>query len=358
MLSLSTGRLRNDEILLRENRTRKSLLPIVHPNIWAMYKKAQGSTWTAEEINFKDDLQHWEKLSEDTKTVVKTVLAFFSGADAIVNDNIRENFATKIDILEIKCFYDFQVHIEDVHNEVYSLMIDNLIIDQEERASVRDVINTFPGVQKLYDWAETWIGINPEDELQNNPILQEYAHSADLDVLEDLAEIWALAKQVVAFACVEGIMFSGAFAIIYWLKEQGVLPGLTFSNELISRDEGLHMRFGCMIYNMIVHKPPKGQVKQIVLEATELSKEMIGSCMKRMTGMNSVDMGHYIEYVGDGMLQQLGLDPHYGAKNPFPFMEKSAFNGLTNFFERRVGEYSMSGFEKGHSEDIELGEDF
>ena len=348
------NRLIDDEILFRSSNERKAILPIRFPKIWKMYKGAQGSIWTAEEISFKEDLAHWEKLDEDTKEVVKVVLAFFSGADAIVNDNLAENFLRKIDIMEVKCFYRFQLHIEDVHNEVYSLMIDNLIKNPEEKAHLFDAIHTMPGVSKLYRWAQDWIHRTPLYELEANPILRQYEDDgADEEVLEDLSYIWCSAKQLVAFACVEGIMFSGAFAIIYWLKERGILPGLTFSNELISRDEGLHMRFACLMYNMIKHKPPASQIKDIILEATEASKTLITSCMARMRGMNKDDMCRYIEFVADDVSKRLGYLPIYGSKNPFHFMDKSAFNGQTNFFERKVGEYSAAGFEEdGNDPDL------
>ncbi len=354
-----TGRLLHDEVLLHSNYERKAILPIHYPAIYTFYKKAQGSIWTAEEIEFKEDLAHWEALDENTKNVVKTVFAFFSGADAIVNDNLAENFLSKIVIPEAKCFYRFQLHIEDVHTEVYNLMIDNLIKDPTEKARLLDAIHTMPGVRKLYDWAQKWIHTTAQDEMEQNPVLKQYEEDgADTEVIEDLAEIWCTAKQLAAFACVEGIMFSGAFAIIYWLKEKGILPGLTFSNELISRDEGLHMRFACHLYSMIRHKPPTAHITQIVKEATEMSQELISGCMARLTGMNSTDMNSYIEFVANKLHMDLGYGHIYSAKNPFDFMEKSAINGLTNFFEKRVGEYSKSGFEHGHDEEITIGEEY
>jgi ribonucleotide reductase beta subunit family protein with ferritin-like domain len=358
-MSIST-RLVEKEPLLNSNNGRLALFPIQYPDIWDMYKKAQGSIWTAEEINFKEDLADWDNLDDDTKVVVKTVLAFFFGADAIVNDNLAEKFLRDIDILEIKFFYRFQLHIEDVHNEVYSQMIDNLIKDGTEKNKLLNAIHTMPGVSKLYHWAQTWIHRSPETELKENQILVKYeTDDLDEETLTDLATIWCFAKRLVAFACVEGIMFSGAFAIIYWLKERGVLPGLTFSNELISRDEGMHMRFACYLYqNYIEEKPPQEQVQAIIMEATLLSQELISGCMKRMTGMNSSDMNQYLEFVADSVSTYLGYNTIHQAKNPFQFMDKTAIGGLTNFFERKVGEYSVAGFEEGETENIVLDDDY
>lgn len=352
-------RLIHDEVLLRQNPNRKALYPIKNPKLWSYYKKAQSLNWTAEEIKFGRDLEDWEQLAPDVKEVLTTVLAFFSGADAIVNDNLAENFCRKIDILEVKCFYSFQMYIENVHNEVYSLMIENLVKDSVEKDRLLNACEKMPHIQKLYKWAERWIHRTPEDEMNENPTLQQYIQEgASEEVVEDLAEIWCFAKQLIAFACVEGIMFSGAFAIIFWVKEMGVLPGLTFSNELISRDEGLHRDFACFLYSLLVHKPPADQILQIVEEAVECNQELIGTCMDRLVGMNRTDMNQYISYVGDNLLVNLGYSKRYNCKNPFVFMEKISFNGMTNFFERRVGEYGISGFEEGHDEEIELDDDY
>lgn len=350
---MATGcRLLDDEPLFKKSE-RKALYPIQYPDLMAQYRKAEAVIWTANEIEFSKDKNDWDVLDEETKSVVKTVLAFFSGADSIVNDNLAENFLKKIHILEVKWFYTFQETMENIHNETYSLMIENLISDPVEKDRLLNAFVTMPAVRRLYLWAQHWIEHNEEKELQN-PVLKQYGEEgADVDLLEDLSYIWCTAKQIVAFACVEGIMFSGAFAIIYWIKERGILPGLTFSNELISRDEGLHRDFACMLYHRIQHKPPQDQVIDIIKQATEHSKELITSCMGRFNGMNGKDMGAYIEFVADGLSQDLGYDKIYGSKNPFHFMDKTAFNGVTNFFERRVGEYS-----KAEREDIQTVDDY
>ena len=348
----------NDEILLCPS-GRLALLPIKFPAAWKYYKKAQGCIWTAEEIKFSEDLADWDKLDEDTKTVVKTILGFFSGADKIVNDNLAENLMRMIDIPEFNAFYGFQIMMENVHNEVYSLMIENLIKDNDEKIKLLDAVNTMPGVNKLYKWAQKWIHRTPDDELRENPILHTYLEEGAPDeVVEDLAKIWCFAKIIVAFACVEGIMFSGAFAIIFWLKERGVLPGLTFSNELISRDEGLHRDFASYTYSLIQHKPPSEQILDIVLEAVEFKQELITGCMDRLRGLNRQDMKRYIEFVGDSLLVTLGHEKHYKVTNPFDFMDKISFSGYSNFFEKRVGEYGVAGFEEGNSDPIELDDDY
>lgn len=352
------SRLIDDEMLLRPS-GRLALFPIMLPKAWDFYKKAQGCTWTAEEISFTKDLDHWEGLSPEIKRVVKAVLGFFSGADRIVNMNLAQNMMCKIDIPEVQCFYAFQNHIENVHNETYSLMIDNLIRDPEEKHQLLNACDTMPGVKTLYDWAKRWVHRTKEDELNSNPTLREYeAQGAPEEVLEDLAEIWAFCKILIANACIEGIAFSGSFAIIFFLKERGILPGLTFSNELISRDEGMHRDFACYMYSLVRHKPPMDQVLEIVLEAVVAKQELIAGCMDRLPGMNRDDMNMYIQYVADSLLVQLGLPRHYGAHNPFDFMDKISFNGITNFFERRVGEYGVSGFEEGHNDPIELDENY
>lgn len=355
---ISAHSLLNDEILLRPS-GRLALFPIVFQAVWQFYKRAQGCIWTAEEIKFSNDLPDWEKLDNDTKHVVKTVLGFFSGADKIVNDNLAENLMRIIDIPEFNAFYGFQIMIENVHNELYSLMIENLIKDPYEKAQLLDAVHTMPGIAKLYAWAQKWMHRTPDDEIRDNPVLHAYAaEGAPDEVIEDLAKIWCTAKIIIAFACVEGIMFSGAFAIIFWLKERGILPGLTFSNELISRDEGLHRDFACMTYSMITHKPPSDQILIIIKEAVEFKQELIVGCMDRLKGLNCQDMKRYIEFVADGLLTAIGHDKHYKVPNPFDFMDKISFNGYANFFEKRVGEYGVSGFEENTNDPIELNEDY
>jgi len=324
-----------------------------------MYKKAQSSNWTAEEIKFSNDLSDWETLDDDTKEVVKTILGFFSGADMIVNENLAENMMNIIDIPEVRSFYGFQIMIENVHGETYSLMIENLIKDREEKARLLNAIHTMPGISKLYNWAQRWIKFTTEDELRTNPILKQYMdEGAPDEVVEDLAYIWCQAKKIVAFSCIEGVMFSGAFAVIFYLKERGILPGLTFSNELISRDEGLHRDFACLMFSMIKHKPPQDQILEIIKEAVEFKQELICGCMDRLRGLNRQDMKRYIEFVADSLLIGLEMPKYYNVTNPFEFMEKISFNGITNFFEKRVGDYSLAGFEEGNDEPIEIDDNY
>ena len=277
----------------------------------------------------------------------------------IVNENLAENMMRIIDIPEVRCFYGIQIMIENIHNETYSLMIENLIKDKKEKERLLDSIKTMPGVSKLYNWAQRWIKRTPEDELKDNPILQSYLdEGAPMETVEELATIWCYAKCMVAFACVEGIMFSGMFAIIFWLKERGILPGLTFSNELISRDEGLHRDFACLLYSMFAYKPPNEQILEIVQEAVEYEQELISGCMDRLRGLNRQDMKRYIEFVADNLLMNLGLPKHYKVTNPFEFMEKISFSGITNFFEKRVGEYGLGGFEEGSHEPIAIDDNY
>lgn len=357
-MSISRTSLLNDEPLFRPD-GRKSILPIKYPKIWNMYKKAEGCIWTAEEIKFANDLSDYEQLDDDTKEVIKTVLGFFAGADMIVNENLAENMMNIIDIPEVRCFYGMQIMIENIHNETYSLMIENLIKNKKEKERLLDSVGTMPGVTKLYNWAQRWIKRSIDDELRENTILQNYLdEGASMETVEDLATIWVRAKRIIAFACVEGIMFSGMFAIIFWIKERGILPGLTFSNELISRDEGLHRDFACLMYSMIVHKPPQEQILEIVQEAVEYEQELISGCMDRLRGLNRQDMKRYIEFVADNLLMNVGLPKHYKVSNPFDFMDKISFSGITNFFEKRVGEYGIGGFEEGNNEPIVLDDNY
>jgi ribonucleotide reductase beta subunit family protein with ferritin-like domain len=324
-----------DEFLLTSRDDRLAILPIKYPEFWALYKKAQASSWTAEELKFTDDLKDWEKLDDNTKLLVETMLAFFSGADAIVNVNLAENFSRIIPVPEVKFFYGFQTHIENVHNEVYSLMIENLVRDPIRRKQLLAAHENMEGVAVLYDWAKKWIVRSEADE--NIP--------DDVEYHDSYAKIYSFAKKVVAFACVEGIMFSGPFAIIFWLKDKGILPGLTHSNELISRDEGLHMQFACAIFRNIKNKPPADQILDIIKDAVKAEQEFISTCLIKLTGMSRTDMFQYIEFVADVLLILMGYQKHWNVECPFPFMEKISFSGLTNFFERRVAEYGLAGFD-------------
>lgn len=358
-------RLIDDEVLFRDTPDRKSIFPILFPVIWSeYYKKLQGSVWTAEEITFKDDISQIRngEVSENIMNVVKFVLGFFSGADTIVNENLAENFLREIKIMEAQFFYGQQIQNENVHNETYARTIEAFYRDDKEcMNSVFNAINTMPCVKKLFDWSTKWIHRTPEQELNSNPILKLYSEQgADDEVLEDLAKIWCTAKKLVAFGCVEGIMFSAAFCVIFWIKEQGLLPGLTFSNELISRDEGLHRDFACTLYDMIGNKPPVDQMTEIIRDAVLFKKEFVTEMLgnNQLTGLNCGLMNQYVEFVADNLSERFKFGKIYDSTCPFPFMEKISFNGMTNFFERRVGEYGASGFEQGHNEEIVLDEDY
>lgn len=304
------------EPILEENKNRFVLFPIQHDDIWSFYKKAEASFWTAEEIDLQPDLVDWEtKLNDDERHFVKHVLAFFAASDGIVNENLAENFLSEVQYTEAKFFYGFQVAIENIHSETYSLLIDTYIKDSKEKQYLFNAIDTMDCVTKKADWALRWI-----DE-------------------------GSFAERLVAFAAVEGIFFSGSFCSIFWLKKRGLMPGLSFSNELISRDEGLHCDFACLLYNNhVVNKLPKEQIQKIIVDAVEIEKEFILDALPvRLIGMNSELMGQYIEFVADRLLVELGNEKVYNATNPFDFMEMISIQGKTNFFEKRVGEYQKSG---------------
>jgi ribonucleoside-diphosphate reductase beta chain len=352
----------SSEVLFRDDPMRKSILPIKYKEIWTLYKKLQSSTWTREEIDFKTDLAQIAngEISPEIMKVVSYVLGFFSGADTIVNENLAENFLRIIKIMEALFFYGQQIQNENVHNETYSFMIDIFYKDNpEKKAQIFNAIKTMPCVRKLFDWCNKWIRRTPKKEKEENPILQKYIQQG-IDV-DELAYIWCTAKILVAFACVEGIMFSAAFCIIFWIKEQGLLPGFTFSNELISTDEGLHRDFACLMYSMIHNKPPEDQIKSIIREAVSFKKEFVDEMLSvPLTGMNKKLMNQYVKYTADSLCTALNYSKIYSVSNPFPFMEKISINGQTNFFERRVGEYSLGGFEDQDSEDndLELDDDY
>lgn len=304
------------EPILEENKNRFVLFPIQHDDIWSFYKKAEASFWTAEEIDLQPDLVDWEtKLNDNERHFVKHVLAFFAASDGIVNENLAENFLSEVQYTEAKFFYGFQVAIENIHSETYSLLIDTYIKDTKEKQYLFNAIETMDCVTKKADWALRWI-----DE-------------------------GSFAERLVAFAAVEGIFFSGSFCSIFWLKKRGLMPGLSFSNELISRDEGLHCDFACLLYNNhVVNKLPKEQIQKIIVDAVEIEKEFILDALPvRLIGMNSELMGQYIEFVADRLLVELGNEKVYNATNPFDFMEMISIQGKTNFFEKRVGEYQKSG---------------
>lgn len=350
------GKLFQEEVLFNEDPTRNAILPIKYPVLWGMYKNLQASSWTREEISFKEDIKQIHNGEIDSKimNVVDYVLGFFSGADKIINDNLAENFLSKIQILESKFFYGQQIQNENVHNETYSFIVDVYYSENvAHKNKILNAVNTMPCVTKLYDWTKRWIKRTPKMERDENPILKEYLEcGADDEVIDDLAAIWCEAKRIIAMACVEGIMFSASFCFIFWLKELGILPGLTFSNELISVDEGQHRDFACAQYNMITHLPPSDQVADIVRESVDFMHEFVYEMLSApLTNMNAPLMNQYVKFTADSLVCQANITKIYYVTNSFPFMEKISFNGQTNFFERRVGEYSLSGFENEEKED-------
>merc|ERR1712051_146198 len=305
-----------EEPLLTENPRRFVILPIQYSDIWMMYKKAQASFWTAEEVDLSWDLRDWEKLSDNEKYFIKNVLAFFAASDRIVNENLVEHFMSEVQIPEARCFYGFQIAIENIHSEMYSLLIDTYIKDGKEKENLFNAIETIPAVQKKAKWALRWIN----------------AGNA------------SYAERVVAFAAVEGIFFSGSFAAIFWLKKRGLMPGLTFSNELISRDEGLHTDFACLLFKHIVNKPDKERVLEIIKDAVDIECEFLTDALPvALIGMNNELMVQYIKFVADRLLMELECEKHYKTENPFDFMEIISLEGKTNFFEKRVGEYQKMG---------------
>jgi ribonucleoside-diphosphate reductase beta chain len=309
-----------EEPILKENKNRFVLFPIEHEDIWQAYKTQQAMIWTAEEIEFQQDITDWEtKLTDDERFFIKHVLAFFAASDGIVNENLAENFVTEVQYTEAKFFYGFQIAMENVHSETYSLMIDTYIKDSKEKDYLFNAIETFPPVRKKADWALEWI------------------------------DNGSFAERLIAFAAVEGIFFSGSFCSIFWMKKRGLMPGLTFSNELISRDEGLHMEFAVLLYNNhLINKLPKEKVQHIITTAVEIEKEFVTESLPvRLIGMNADLMSQYIEFVADRLLMELGHDKVYNATNPFDFMDMINLQGKTNFFEKRVGEYQKAGVKSG-----------
>ncbi len=304
------------EPILEENKNRFVLFPIEHDDIWSFYKRAEASFWTAEEIDLAADLVDWEsKLNDNERHFIKHVLAFFAASDGIVNENLAENFLSEVQFTEAKFFYGFQIAIENIHSETYSLLIDTYIKDKVEKNKLFNALETIECVRKKADWALRWI------------------------------ENGSFAERLIAFAAVEGIFFSGSFCSIFWLKKRGLMPGLSFSNELISRDEGLHCDFACLLYNNhVVNKLPTEQVQKIILDAVEIEKEFVTDALPvKLIGMNSDLMSQYIEFVADRLLLELGCRKSYDVTNPFDFMEMISIQGKTNFFEKRVGEYQKSG---------------
>eukprot|EP00586_Coscinodiscus_wailesii_P006576 CAMPEP_0172492246 /NCGR_PEP_ID=MMETSP1066-20121228/23332_1 /TAXON_ID=671091 /ORGANISM="Coscinodiscus wailesii, Strain CCMP2513" /LENGTH=354 /DNA_ID=CAMNT_0013261755 /DNA_START=220 /DNA_END=1284 /DNA_ORIENTATION=+ len=305
-----------EEICQSDDETRFSLFPIEHSDLWSMYKQHVASFWTADEVDLASDLSDWHnKLNDKERHFISMVLAFFAGADGIVVENLVERFCKDVTIPEARCFYSFQMAMESIHQETYCLLIDTYIADATARKKLFSAHTEVPSVKRKARWAQRWIGSDA-----------------------------SFAERLVAFAAVEGIFFSGSFCAIFWLKKRGLMPGLTFSNELISRDEGLHCEFAIKLYSKLAAKLNQTTVHQIIREAVHVEKEFICDALPcSLIGMNSQLMGQYIEFVADRMLKDLGYETIYGTKNPFDWMDMISLEGKTNFFEKRVAEYQKSG---------------
>jgi ribonucleoside-diphosphate reductase beta chain len=304
------------EPILTDNPNRFVLFPIEHNDIWDIYKKAEASFWTAEEIDLHQDITDWEnKLTADEQYFIKHILAFFAASDGIVNENLAENFVNEVQYTEAKFFYGFQIMMENIHSETYSLLIDTYVKDKAERNRLFNAIETFDAIKKKADWALRWI------------------------------ESPSFAERLIAFAAVEGIFFSGAFCSIFWLKKRGLMPGLTFSNELISRDEGMHCDFAVHLHNNhLVNKVPQERINQIITEALAIEREFITESLPvDLIGMNSRLMVQYLEFVADRLLTELNCPKVYNSENPFDFMDMISLEGKTNFFEKRVSDYRKAG---------------
>ena len=314
------------EKILQDNPGRFVLFPIEHNDIWKFYKQQEACFWTAEEIDLAQDIQDWDnKLNVDEKHFVKHILAFFAASDGIVNENIALNFVNEVQYTEAKMFYGFQIMMENIHSETYSLLIDSYIKDKEDQLNLFNAIETIPAIKKKAEWAMRWI------------------------------ENGTFAERLIAFAAVEGIFFSGSFCSIFWLKKRGLMPGLTFSNELISRDEGMHCDFACHLSNNhIQNKLSEDKIKEIIVSALAIEKEFILEALPvRLIGMNSDLMSQYLEFVTDRLLTALGCSKVYNSENPFDFMQNIALQGKTNFFEKRVAEYQKAGVNNKSDESIE-----
>ena len=318
-----------NEILLRENKDRFVILPIKYPKIWEQYKKHEASFWTAEEIDLGDDMKDWNALNDGERHFISHVLAFFAASDGIVNENLAVNFMSEVQLPEARCFYGFQIMMENIHSETYALLIDTYIKDPKEKDRLFHAIDTVPAVKKKAEWALRWI------------------------------ENGTFAERLVAFAAVEGIFFSGSFCSIFWMKKRGLMPGLTFSNELISRDEGLHCEFACLLYSMLQNKLSEKEVHGIISDAVAIEKEFVTEALPvDLIGMNAKLMQQYIEFVADRWLSELGYSKIFNATNPFDFMELISLQGKTNFFEKRVGEYQKSGVMNDTGKSFSMDEDF
>jgi len=310
------------EPMLQENLDRFVLFPIEQDEVWAMYKQHAASFWTAEEIDLAEDMKDWEQLNKDEQHFLKHVLAFFAASDGIVNENLVVNFANEVCWAEARAFYGFQIMMENIHAETYSLLIDTYIKDSNEKNHLFKALETVPSVKRKGDWAMRWLS----------------------------RKRGSFAERLVAFAAVEGIFFSGSFCAIFWLKKRGLMPGLTFSNELISRDEGLHCDFACLLHSKLERPTPENIIHRIIAEAVEIEIEFVTSALPvNLIGMNEDLMKQYIQFVADRLLVSLGASKLYDVANPFPWMEMISMQGKTNFFEKRVGEYQKSGVMDGAS---------
>ena len=303
------------EPILQENKNRFVIFPIQHDDIWQWYKKQEASFWTAEEIDLHQDVVDWKKLSDDERYFLKQILAFFAASDGIVNENLAENFVNEVQYSEAKFFYGFQIMMENIHSEMYSLLIDTLVDNDSEKDELFNALERFPAIKKKADWALRWIDSE------------------------------SFAERLIAFAAVEGIFFSGAFCSIFWMKKRGLLPGLATSNEFISRDEGLHRDFACHLHNNhLVNKVPQERIVQILSEALDIEREFITESLPvNLIGMNSKLMSEYLEFVTDHLLETLNCPKVYNTANPFDFMDMISLEGKTNFFEKRVSEYKKAG---------------
>jgi ribonucleoside-diphosphate reductase beta chain len=304
------------EPILAENKDRFVIFPIKHNDIWQLYKSCEASFWTAEEIDLHQDLTDWsEKLNDDERYFIKHILAFFAASDGIVNENLAENFVNEVQYAEAKFFYGFQIMMENIHSETYSLLIDTYVKDEKEKHLLFTAIENFPAIKKKADWALNWIGSE------------------------------SFAERLIAFAAVEGIFFSGAFCSIFWLKKRGLMPGLTFSNELISRDEGVHCDFAVHLHNHhLINKVPQERIREIIVNALNIEREFITESLPAsLIGMNAKLMTQYLEFVTDRLLVELGCPKEYNSTNPFDFMDMISLQGKTNFFEKRVSEYQKAG---------------
>ncbi|APU10378.1 ribonucleoside-diphosphate reductase [Cellulophaga lytica] len=304
------------EPILEKNEDRFVIFPIKHNDLWDWYKKCEASFWTAEEIDLHADLDDWKnKLNDDERYFIKHILAFFAASDGIVNENLAENFVSEVQYAEAKFFYGFQIMMENIHSETYSLLIDTYVKDEKEKDILFHALENFPAIRKKADWALKWI------------------------------ESPSFAERLIAFAAVEGIFFSGSFCSIFWLKKRGLMPGLTFSNELISRDEGMHCDYAVHLHNNhLINKVPKERITEILVDALDIEREFITESLPvSLIGMNSKLMTQYLEFVTDRLLVELNCDKVYNSTNPFDFMDMISLQGKTNFFEKRVAEYQKSG---------------